>query len=173
MEWDDICKPIEEGGLGLRDCKIWNTALLLVKVLWDIHVNKNTLWIKWIHAVYLRGKNICIWTNGRDDHPVFKKLIKIRNLLVQRTGSIAAAINLLSSWLSNGSISASKAYDWMRIKGVSKPWMRLVWKRYIPPKHSFILWLAMRRRLHTKDPWSTETADQIEDAFSVITIWNQ
>lgn len=43
--WIDICKPKEEGGLGLRDSKTWNRAILF-KILWDIHLNKDCLWIR-------------------------------------------------------------------------------------------------------------------------------
>lgn len=41
----------------------------------------------------------------------------------------------------------------MRIKVPSKPWMNFIWRNFIPPKHSFILWLCMRDRLHTLDKW--------------------
>lgn len=57
VAWKDICSPKEEGGLGLRDGKIWNKAILF-KVLWDIHANKNTLWVKWVHSVYLNGTDV-------------------------------------------------------------------------------------------------------------------
>lgn len=73
IAWADICTPKCEEGLGLKDCKTWNKAMLF-RVLWDIHSNKNSLWIRWIHAVYLRGKDIWTWSHGRDDHPLFKNL---------------------------------------------------------------------------------------------------
>lgn len=44
VAWVDICTPKNEGGLGLRDTKTWNKAMLF-NVLWDIHSNKNSLWI--------------------------------------------------------------------------------------------------------------------------------
>lgn len=34
--------------------------------------------------------------------------------------------------------------------------MRLIWKKYIPPKFSFILWLSLCGRLYTKNNWLTE-----------------
>lgn len=37
--------------------------------------------------------------------------------------------------------------------------MTLIWKQYIPPKHSFILWLAMRGRLNTKNLWIEKPDD--------------
>ncbi|VFQ73367.1 unnamed protein product [Cuscuta campestris] len=57
VAWSDICKPTEEGGLGLRDSYTWNQAFL-VKNLWNIASRKDTLWVKWVHSVYLRGREI-------------------------------------------------------------------------------------------------------------------
>lgn len=37
--------------------------------------------------------------------------------------------------------------------------MTIIWRRYIPPKLSFILWLALSGRLNTKDRWVRETED--------------
>ncbi|XP_022870493.1 uncharacterized protein LOC111389759 [Olea europaea var. sylvestris] len=58
VAWKDICLPKEEGGLGLKDLKSWNLALL-DKSLWKIHNKKDSLWIQWVDHVYLHGS--CIW----------------------------------------------------------------------------------------------------------------
>ncbi|VFQ97160.1 unnamed protein product [Cuscuta campestris] len=44
VAWEDICKPKDEGGLGLNQPIIWNQALLS-KNLWNIASNKETLWV--------------------------------------------------------------------------------------------------------------------------------
>lgn len=152
VAWVDICTPKEEGGLGLRECRTWNKALLL-KTLWEIHTNKNNLWIRWMHAFYLRGKDIWDWTLRRDDHPLFKFIVKLRNILIDKIGSIHQAKQLICSWLRNGKFCASLAYDWLRVKHERSPWMNLIWRSYILPKKSFILWLALRGKLNTKDHW--------------------
>lgn len=144
--WKHICLPKDEGGLGVRNCRFWNQAMLF-KILWDIQANKNTLWFRWVHEVYLRRRNIWEWRAGRDDPPLFKKLAKLRYLLLQNTGSIRASIDPLSSWQIEGKLSLSKAYDWLRPKMECKPWMSLIWRNSIPPKFSFILWLSFWKRL--------------------------
>ncbi|XP_022895471.1 uncharacterized protein LOC111409689 [Olea europaea var. sylvestris] len=58
VAWKDLCLPRDEGGLGLKDLKSWNLALLS-KSLWNIQHKKDTLWIRWVHQVYLQGT--CIW----------------------------------------------------------------------------------------------------------------
>lgn len=67
----------KEGSLGLRNCNIWNKALLL-KIFWDLMNAKDTLWIKWVHAYYLKKKNVWTWKCGHDDPPLFIKLEKIK-----------------------------------------------------------------------------------------------
>lgn len=152
VAWNNICYPTEEGGLGLRNCRIWNRAFLF-KTLWDIHSQMDSLWIKWIHVFYLRGRSIWTWNPNNADHPMFKNIQKIIDELIHQYGSIIQAQQLLNSWHKNDKFSISHAYNWLRTKGDKKPWMSLIWRRYIPPKFSFILWLAMRGRLNTKDRW--------------------
>ncbi|XP_073049432.1 uncharacterized protein [Primulina eburnea] len=45
IAWTSVCKPLGDGGLGLKDLKAWNKALL-AKTLWKIHLKKDSLWIK-------------------------------------------------------------------------------------------------------------------------------
>ena len=43
VNWDNICKPKDEGGLNLRNIRDWNKACL-VQQLWDLLQNKCSLW---------------------------------------------------------------------------------------------------------------------------------
>ncbi|KAL0288083.1 UNVERIFIED_CONTAM: hypothetical protein Scaly_2744800 [Sesamum calycinum] len=45
----------------------------------------------------------------------------------------------------------SKAYEYFRPKLLRQPWKASIWKAFIPPKYSFILWLGLRERLATRD----------------------
>ncbi|KAK4421948.1 hypothetical protein Salat_2145500 [Sesamum alatum] len=45
----------------------------------------------------------------------------------------------------------SKAYEYFRPKLTRQPWKATIWKAFIPPKYSFILWLGLRGRLATRD----------------------
>ncbi|GAV92989.1 zf-RVT domain-containing protein, partial [Cephalotus follicularis] len=58
VKWADVCKPEMEGGLGIKDMKTWNKALLL-KQVWSVLV-EDTLWVKWCHAYLLNSCNF--WT---------------------------------------------------------------------------------------------------------------
>lgn len=139
----------------MKDCKTWNKAMLF-RIMWDIHSNKNNLWIMWIYAVYLRRKGFWTWSHGRDDHTLFKNITGILwfHPLVQSTMQSSSLIRV-QEW----QFLTSSAYEWLRHKRLSRPWMSFIWKNYIPPKHSFILWQAMRGRLNTKDLWLSVSSD--------------
>lgn len=159
VAWHNICTPKKEGGLGLRDIKTWNSTILM-KVLWNININKDSLWIKWVHDYYLRGWDLWEWICRIDDHPLFKKLGKIKNILLMRAGNASSAMQLLNTWFVGGVFSVHKAYDWLRSKKDNKPWMPLIWRIYIPPKYSFILWFGMRGRLYTMEKWESNIEDR-------------
>ncbi|XP_019198205.1 PREDICTED: uncharacterized protein LOC109192059 [Ipomoea nil] len=63
VAWDVICKPKDEGGLGLRSLKHWNEAFM-TKIIWNIHARKETLWIRWVHDFYLSNKDFWTWKPG-------------------------------------------------------------------------------------------------------------
>ncbi|VFQ83146.1 unnamed protein product [Cuscuta campestris] len=78
VAWEDICMPKDEG---LNQPCIWNQALLS-KNLWNIASNKETLWVQWVHSVYLDGNDFWTWSLGKKDSHFFKKLIDIRDMLL-------------------------------------------------------------------------------------------
>ncbi|KAK6128250.1 hypothetical protein DH2020_038009 [Rehmannia glutinosa] len=61
------------------------------------------------------------------------------------------AIDNLNRWFAGENSGCSKAYDFFRPRGNPKVWTTDIWRHYIPPKHSFILWLGIKGRLQTKD----------------------
>lgn len=45
VNWDEICKPLDEGGLNIRRVKDINNAGVM-KQLWWIVAKKDSLWVK-------------------------------------------------------------------------------------------------------------------------------
>ncbi|GJU89583.1 RNA-directed DNA polymerase, eukaryota, reverse transcriptase zinc-binding domain protein [Tanacetum coccineum] len=75
VSWHSVCKPKEQGGLGIKDLQLWN-EVLLVKQLWNVISNKNTLWVKWVNSESLKGKSI--WeVNAQSNSSVgWKEMLK-------------------------------------------------------------------------------------------------
>lgn len=150
VAWSEICLPLKEGGLSIRDLKAWNSALI-AKILWDISSLKESLWIKWVHHHYLGRFSIWSKVVHARDSPLLKRILGIRDRLLLSCGSAEAAHSKLRDWFNAAISKKNRAYDFFRIHSLPKPWASLVWDSIIPPKFSFILWLAMKKKLNTKD----------------------
>jgi hypothetical protein len=57
VAWKDVCKPKREGGLDLMDLVTWNQAAMC-KHLWAVVSKADTLFVKWIHEVYIKKRVI-------------------------------------------------------------------------------------------------------------------
>ncbi|KAI3467964.1 hypothetical protein Pfo_024627 [Paulownia fortunei] len=138
VAWKDTCLPKHEGGLGFRDTKAWNSALLS-RTLWNIHTKKDTLWSWWVNNIYLNGSSIWDCNPRKGDSPLIKKLIDIRNQLIEIGGSKETAIHNFNEWQHNG------------VYRHKKVWAKEIWRNSLTPKHSFIVWLCAKSRILTKD----------------------
>ncbi|KAL0339900.1 UNVERIFIED_CONTAM: hypothetical protein Sradi_4506800 [Sesamum radiatum] len=150
VAWEDICHPKNEGGLGIRHTQTWNVALL-ARVLWNIHRKADTLWVQWVDAVYLKGGSVWDWQPKKGDSPLLQRLAEIRSRIITAFGSPEAAIQHMTEWSSSKGLDTSKAYEYFRPKRAKQPWQTVIWKAFIPPKYSFILWLGLRGRLSTRN----------------------
>ncbi|XP_019188879.1 PREDICTED: uncharacterized protein LOC109183149 [Ipomoea nil] len=56
VNWNDICKPKDSGGLGLRRCADFNDAFL-AKLAWQINTNNDKLWTQVMKEKYIKDKN--------------------------------------------------------------------------------------------------------------------
>jgi hypothetical protein len=54
IAWDIVCRPIEEGGLNIKNLKIQNICLLL-KFIHKLHTSNISPWTKWIRSTVYRG----------------------------------------------------------------------------------------------------------------------
>lgn len=220
VAWSDVCMPIAEGGLGIRNLITWNQASILFQ-LWRIVKNFNSsLWISWLRCFLLRNKGFwtmkscsyCSWAVKKilDNRPIAMRYIKYvagRNsnfllwhdpwlrdapLLNQFDSRIVAAMQssslaklstfmqddqwvtpvtfhvwaielcrLLSNisiapvdvitWSCDTSIKTSDIYEAIRCHTVGPLWLKSIWHRFAIKRCSFILWLALKNRLLTKD----------------------
>ncbi|VFQ96640.1 unnamed protein product, partial [Cuscuta campestris] len=98
-----------------------------------------------------KGENLWQWQPKKRHSIFFKRLAYVRDLLVQKLGDLHPSMEeAMKPFCLAGNLIPRKVYDLFRAKANPKPWMAFIWQSYIPPKCSFTLWLALRRRLPTK-----------------------
>ncbi|XP_040995112.1 uncharacterized protein LOC121241423 [Juglans microcarpa x Juglans regia] len=66
VAWKEICRPIDEGGLGIRDFRDIQRALHM-KLAWRL-ISGQSLWAEFFKGKYVRGNHYLFWLliRGRD-----------------------------------------------------------------------------------------------------------
>lgn len=78
VSWDDVCLPKVEGGLGIRKLKDYNKASML-KFIWILFTDKESLWCRWVHSNFLKRRNFWISSQPRCCSWAWKKILQLRN----------------------------------------------------------------------------------------------
>nr|GEW28659.1 RNA-directed DNA polymerase, eukaryota, reverse transcriptase zinc-binding domain protein [Tanacetum cinerariifolium] len=78
VSWEAVCKPKNQGGLGIKDLGVWN-EVLMVKHLWNVAVKKDTLWVKWIYMEKLKGKSIWKAQHDSQSSVGWKNIMSLRD----------------------------------------------------------------------------------------------
>ncbi|KAK4384422.1 putative ribonuclease H protein [Sesamum angolense] len=81
VAWSVVCKPIEEGGQGIRDILALNKALMS-RHLWNvIQNNQSSIWVKRIAHTRLRHKSV--WTvDVKGGSWGWRKILRLRTALL-------------------------------------------------------------------------------------------
>jgi len=80
VAWEAICKPKQEGGLGLRSLKEANDVCCL-KLIWRILSHGDSLWVKWIETNLLKNNSFWIIKSSTTMGSwMWKKLLKYREV---------------------------------------------------------------------------------------------
>ncbi|KAL0427053.1 UNVERIFIED_CONTAM: LINE-1 retrotransposable element O protein, partial [Sesamum latifolium] len=67
VSWQQVCRPVSEGGLGIRDILALNRGLMS-RYLWRVIVaDRSSIWVDWIIHYRLRGSSI--WTTSDRSGP--------------------------------------------------------------------------------------------------------
>jgi hypothetical protein len=89
INWQAVCRPKDFGGLGLINSRVFNECLM-VKWIWKLYQQKESLWARLIHAKYMRDDDF-YKTNGKKGSQFWKSLHKVKDLfkwgVVHRVGS--------------------------------------------------------------------------------------
>ncbi|KAL2251903.1 UNVERIFIED_CONTAM: putative mitochondrial protein [Sesamum indicum] len=80
VAWKEICKPKEEGGLGLKDMGTLNRALMCKKLCEVIRCDRTSIWVEWLRHGRLRDDSI--WTILENRGPWgWRKMLRLRGWL--------------------------------------------------------------------------------------------
>jgi len=150
VAWKQVCLPKDEGGLAILDIKARNSSFF-AKLLWNIHMKSDSLWIQWVDHYYISHASIWSLDAKKTDSPLWKSIFSLRDRLIDLCGGVAPVQQLLSSWDSGLHSFTASAYDFFRYKAEPVRWASVIWEQWSLPKHSFSLWLAMLGKLRTRD----------------------
>ncbi|XP_071700523.1 uncharacterized protein [Rutidosis leptorrhynchoides] len=80
VAWRDVCCAKSQGGLGIKPLHNWNKTLI-AKHVWNLVSFKKSLWVEWIYANKLKGKNF--WDMGIDYNAssCWRGIINMRDVL--------------------------------------------------------------------------------------------
>ncbi|XP_074301526.1 uncharacterized protein LOC141632927 [Silene latifolia] len=143
VAWAKCCTPKEEGGLGLKNAKIWNRTVLGKYTSW-LATKKDHLWVKWVNHVYMKG---CAWTDYSaplDCSWTWKKIVQVKDIFK------AGYHN--NTWIHNASdYSIASGYNWLRTSFPNVLWRFICWNPLNIPKTAFIYWASLHKKLLTRD----------------------
>ncbi|XP_062106727.1 uncharacterized protein LOC133818056 [Humulus lupulus] len=138
--WQQVCRPKAFGGLGLREGSSWNRALL-AKYIWAVTNKHDTLWVKWVQHVYLKGADFWNYGLKLDTSSYWRKICHLRNKF-SKSEVLAAGCS--------GKFKPALLY----ISGLNQKlaeYKKTIWHRSILPKHRFMLWMVLNSYLLTRD----------------------
>ncbi|XP_071698739.1 uncharacterized protein [Rutidosis leptorrhynchoides] len=151
VAWKLVCRPKKNGGLGLRLLSVWNKVLLM-KQVWKIVIQSDSIWWQWLNVVKLKGKNF--WDVGHEysDSWGWNQLLSLRD---EMKNHMTTDQNGVAWWLTNDNkkkpFSSGQAWKDLGCNSPCVDWYNVVWFPQNTPKHAFIMWLAMLKRLTTQD----------------------
>ena len=98
VAWVDVCRPKEEGGLGLKDLTEVNTVSCL-KLIWRILTARHSLWVKWVWRYLIRqGTFWSVREESTLGSWMWRKLLKLRSLAIQLTSKEVNSGDSTSFW---------------------------------------------------------------------------
>ncbi|CAI9288725.1 unnamed protein product [Lactuca saligna] len=108
VAWTSICKPVVNGGLGIRSLRMWNKAIIS-KRIWMILSDFDSLWVKWVKINLLKGRSFWDIEKKNGLSWSWRNLIKlkdaVRNHFCNKIGDGASSFIWFDDWHPLGPLS--------------------------------------------------------------------
>ncbi|XP_074278591.1 uncharacterized protein LOC141602184 [Silene latifolia] len=139
VSWEQVCQSTKKGGLGLKHLHWWNVAAV-AKYVWWLALKTDHLWVRWIHAIYIKNVNWLDYKPGAGVCWAWKKICWVKEIMKP-------------FFLHQGiaSYEIKEGYKWLADDGTVKNWHPWISNSLIIPRHKFNIWLIAHRRLLTMD----------------------
>lgn len=118
---EEICRPKCQGGLGLKPIRLVNEALM-IKHLWNILSEKESLWVKWVNTYRLKGG--CVWNLVVPNSTSWswKQIMKLRDKICDyvgfKIGNGRGCFIWFDRWHSNGPLSKLISHNLLASYGI-------------------------------------------------------
>uniref|UniRef100_A0A803P4R6 Reverse transcriptase domain-containing protein n=1 Tax=Cannabis sativa TaxID=3483 RepID=A0A803P4R6_CANSA len=141
IAWENVCQSKIAGGIGFKKVADWNKAVMF-KYVWAIATKENNLWVKWIHSVYIKGKDWWSYEIPQTCSWYWRKIVALKGTLLNLVDPII---------FTQTKYKVADGYKWLCPTVNRVNWSKEVWNRLNTPKHSFMFWLAIQNRFKTRD----------------------
>ncbi|XP_074313912.1 uncharacterized protein LOC141649113 [Silene latifolia] len=140
VSWATICQPRKQGGLGFKDLHAWNVAAI-AKYVWWIAMKADHLWVRWVHAVYIKTETWKDYEPGTGSSWAWRKICQVKNIYKSKLFTDPTVEQY----------SLKEGYHWLKPVGDKVQWYPWMLNRMIIPRHVFMCWLVAQNRLLTQD----------------------
>ena len=142
VAWEHLCKDKKAGGLGFRNIITWNMACMS-KYVWAVATKQDNLWVKWVHAVYIKDAVWWDYSPSPGASWYWNKICEMKNHI--RRHYTKDDFYALTQY------KVGEIYDVLMGDQISVYWDTMVWNRLSIPRYRFINWLAVQHKLQTTE----------------------
>ncbi|XP_074271598.1 uncharacterized protein LOC141595532 [Silene latifolia] len=100
VAWDTVCRPKEEGGLGIKNQEMMNKAMIGKMGNW-IAEGKDSIWVKWVQHNHLKGKEWMQYKPNANTSWAWRRICSVKQDLDPELRITGSEWSGMSGWYQN------------------------------------------------------------------------